>query len=102
MDRWAWLALILVHWSLGLIYVPSAFPCAQRDVGSVVEAIASYSRSLELSPDSRNAGQNRLLALNYLYPGKGGHPLYEAGGGSKSMSTTAFVEQVDDHLINMA
>ena len=43
---------------------------AQRDVGAIREAIASYSRSLELSPDSRNAGQNRLLALNYVYPGE--------------------------------
>ena len=43
----------------------------QRDVGAIHDAIASYSRSLEHSPDSRNAGQNRLLALNYIYPGGG-------------------------------
>jgi predicted O-linked N-acetylglucosamine transferase (SPINDLY family) len=31
------------------------------------EALASYTKCLELAPQSRNAGQNRLLALNYLY-----------------------------------
>jgi hypothetical protein len=33
------------------------------------QALASYARCLELAPDSRNAGQNRLLALNYKYQG---------------------------------
>lgn len=37
-----------------------------RDEGRVVEAIASYDRALLLDPYSRNAGQNRLLALNSL------------------------------------
>lgn len=41
----------------------------QRDVGAIREAIQSYSKCLELAPDSRNAGQNRLLALNYIYSG---------------------------------
>lgn len=36
------------------------------------EAVASYETCLELAPRSRNAGQNRLLALNYSYPGD--HP----------------------------
>jgi predicted O-linked N-acetylglucosamine transferase (SPINDLY family) len=31
------------------------------------EALASYSKCLELAPSSRNAGQNRLLALNYIF-----------------------------------
>ena len=34
------------------------------------EAIGSYERCLELAPQSRNAGQNRLLALNYIMPGE--------------------------------
>ncbi|KAG1668374.1 hypothetical protein FOA52_004883 [Chlamydomonas sp. UWO 241] len=42
----------------------------QRDVGAIADAINSYSRCLELTPDSRNAGQNRLLALNYMYQGE--------------------------------
>ncbi|KAK9823008.1 hypothetical protein WJX81_006345 [Elliptochloris bilobata] len=42
----------------------------QRDVGAIKEAIASYERCLELAPESRNAGQNRLLALNYIMPGE--------------------------------
>lgn len=42
----------------------------QRDVGCIPEALASYSRCLELDPRCRNAGQNRLLALNYIYPGE--------------------------------
>lgn len=29
--------------------------------------MASYSKCLELAPSSRNAGQNRLLALNYIH-----------------------------------
>ncbi|WIA22301.1 hypothetical protein OEZ85_004618 [Tetradesmus obliquus] len=42
----------------------------QRDVGAIGDALASYERALSLAPDSRNAGQNRLLALNYIYPGE--------------------------------
>lgn len=34
------------------------------------DAINSYDKCLEVHPDSRNAGQNRLLALNYVYPGE--------------------------------
>ena len=34
------------------------------------EAIASYEKCLELAPRSRNAGQNRLLALNYTHAGE--------------------------------
>ncbi len=42
----------------------------QRDVGAIPDALSSYERALQLVPDSRNAGQNRLLALNYIYPGE--------------------------------
>ncbi|GLI61429.1 hypothetical protein VaNZ11_003789 [Volvox africanus] len=42
----------------------------QRDVGCIPEALASYARCLELDVHCRNAGQNRLLALNYIYPGE--------------------------------
>lgn len=34
------------------------------------DAILAYDKCLEIQPDSRNAGQNRLLALNYAYPGE--------------------------------
>lgn len=34
------------------------------------EAIVAYDKCLEIQPDSRNAGQNRLLALNYVHPGE--------------------------------
>ena len=34
------------------------------------DAILAYDRCLEIQPDSRNAGQNRLLALNYVTPGE--------------------------------
>lgn len=30
----------------------------------------AYEKCLELQPDSRNAGQNRLLALNYIHQGE--------------------------------
>mmetsp|Transcript_37645 Transcript_37645/g.111342 ORF Transcript_37645/g.111342 Transcript_37645/m.111342 type:complete len:770 (-) Transcript_37645:253-2562(-) len=42
----------------------------QRDVGAIADAITSYSRCLDIAPESRNAGQNRLLALNYIYQGE--------------------------------
>ena len=45
----------------------------ERDViwpHGMQEAIGSYERCLELAPQSRNAGQNRLLALNYIMPGE--------------------------------
>lgn len=35
----------------------------QRDVGAVPDALASYGRCLELSPDSRNAGEPHMLSL---------------------------------------
>lgn len=34
------------------------------------QAIAAYEKCIELAPDSRNASQNRLLGLNYIYPGE--------------------------------
>lgn len=43
----------------------------QRDVGAIPDALTSYERALRLVPDSRNAGQNRLLALNYIHAGEG-------------------------------
>jgi predicted O-linked N-acetylglucosamine transferase (SPINDLY family) len=43
----------------------------QRDVGDAAAAVAAYEACLALDPDSRNAGQNRLLALNYVTPGEG-------------------------------
>ncbi len=43
--------------NLGVLY---------RDEGKIAEAIASYDRCLKLDPNSRNAGQNRLLAMTSL------------------------------------
>eukprot|EP00252_Welwitschia_mirabilis_P017638 TRINITY_DN3902_c0_g1_i1.p1 TRINITY_DN3902_c0_g1~~TRINITY_DN3902_c0_g1_i1.p1 ORF type:complete len:781 (+),score=128.19 TRINITY_DN3902_c0_g1_i1:254-2344(+) len=40
-----------------------------RDAGNIVLAIEAYERCLQIDPDSRNAGQNRLLAMNYIYEG---------------------------------
>jgi predicted O-linked N-acetylglucosamine transferase (SPINDLY family) len=37
-----------------------------RDEGRILEALDSYASCLRLDPDSRSAGQNRLLALNSL------------------------------------
>lgn len=42
----------------------------QRDMGSIPEALASYETCLKLDANNRNAGQNRLLALNYIYEGE--------------------------------
>uniref|UniRef100_A0A0C9RQE7 Probable UDP-N-acetylglucosamine--peptide N-acetylglucosaminyltransferase SPINDLY n=1 Tax=Wollemia nobilis TaxID=56998 RepID=A0A0C9RQE7_9CONI len=41
-----------------------------RDAGNITLAIEAYERCLQIDPDSRNAGQNRLLAMNYIYEGE--------------------------------
>jgi protein O-GlcNAc transferase len=41
-----------------------------RDTGDVHEALRSYQECMRLSPDDRNASQNYLLALNYVFPGQ--------------------------------
>ncbi|PKA66821.1 putative UDP-N-acetylglucosamine--peptide N-acetylglucosaminyltransferase SPINDLY [Apostasia shenzhenica] len=46
--------------NLGVLY---------RDAGNINLAIEAYERCLEVDPDSRNAGQNRLLAMNYINEG---------------------------------
>ncbi|MCO5555325.1 hypothetical protein L7F22_008871 [Adiantum nelumboides] len=38
-----------------------------RDAGNISLAIEAYERCLQIDPDSRNAGQNCLLAMNYIY-----------------------------------
>jgi len=43
--------------NLGVLY---------RDEGEIKKAIACYDKCLALNPHSRNASQNRLLAMNYL------------------------------------
>eukprot|EP00271_Cylindrocystis_brebissonii_P002015 TRINITY_DN1235_c5_g1_i1.p1 TRINITY_DN1235_c5_g1~~TRINITY_DN1235_c5_g1_i1.p1 ORF type:complete len:1248 (+),score=300.78 TRINITY_DN1235_c5_g1_i1:179-3922(+) len=40
-----------------------------RDAGNIPAAIEAYEHCLRIDPDSRNAGQNRLLALNYIHDG---------------------------------
>ncbi|WVZ91664.1 hypothetical protein U9M48_037807 [Paspalum notatum var. saurae] len=54
--------------NLGVLY---------RDAGSITSAIQAYERCLQIDPDSRNAGQNRLLAMNYIDEGSD-DKLYEA------------------------
>ncbi|CAA0837831.1 Probable UDP-N-acetylglucosamine--peptide N-acetylglucosaminyltransferase SPINDLY [Striga hermonthica] len=46
--------------NLGVLY---------RDAGNISLAVEAYEQCLKIDPDSRNAGQNRLLALNYIYEG---------------------------------
>ncbi|GLJ55467.1 hypothetical protein SUGI_1191050 [Cryptomeria japonica] len=41
-----------------------------RDAGNITLAIEAYEQCLQIDPDSRNAGQNRLLAMNYIYEGE--------------------------------
>ena len=41
----------------------------QRDVGEAQEAIESYQKCCNIDIHNRNAGQNLLLGLNYLYDG---------------------------------
>lgn len=41
----------------------------QRDVGEAQAALESYRKCCALEPHNRNAGQNLLLGLNYLYDG---------------------------------
>ncbi|KAI3987338.1 hypothetical protein MKX01_003088 [Papaver californicum] len=47
--------------NLGVLY---------RDAGNITQAIEAYEQCLQIDPDSRNAGQNRLLAMNYINGGK--------------------------------
>ncbi|KAK4766417.1 hypothetical protein SAY87_008059 [Trapa incisa] len=54
--------------NLGVLY---------RDAGNISMAIAEYEQCLKIDPDSRNAGQNRLLAMNYINEGHD-DTLYEA------------------------
>ncbi|CAM8888721.1 unnamed protein product [Rhodiola kirilowii] len=54
--------------NLGVLY---------RDAGNISLAIEAYEQCLKLDPDSRNAGQNRLLAMNYINEGDDDR-LYEA------------------------
>nr|CAD1838623.1 unnamed protein product [Ananas comosus var. bracteatus] len=46
--------------NLGVLY---------RDAGNITLAIEAYEKCLQIDPDSRNAGQNRLLAMNYIDEG---------------------------------
>ncbi|XVE75927.1 hypothetical protein DITRI_Ditri12bG0130900 [Diplodiscus trichospermus] len=46
--------------NLGVLY---------RDAGNISMAISAYEQCLKIDPDSRNAGQNRLLAMNYINEG---------------------------------
>jgi tetratricopeptide (TPR) repeat protein len=41
-----------------------------RDAGDVPGALTAYEQCLRWCPSSRPAGQNRLLALNYLHSGE--------------------------------
>uniref|UniRef100_A0A0V0IZP6 Probable UDP-N-acetylglucosamine--peptide N-acetylglucosaminyltransferase SPINDLY n=1 Tax=Solanum chacoense TaxID=4108 RepID=A0A0V0IZP6_SOLCH len=54
--------------NLGVLY---------RDAGNISLAIEAYEQCLKIDPDSRNAGQNRLLAMNYINEGTD-DKLYEA------------------------
>ncbi|CAI9097680.1 OLC1v1034149C1 [Oldenlandia corymbosa var. corymbosa] len=54
--------------NLGVLY---------RDAGDISLAIEAYEKCLKIDPDSRNAGQNRLLAMNYINEGTD-DVLYEA------------------------
>ncbi|KAJ9181347.1 hypothetical protein P3X46_009485 [Hevea brasiliensis] len=46
--------------NLGVLY---------RDAGNITMAVNAYEQCLKIDPDSRNAGQNRLLAMNYINEG---------------------------------
>ncbi|KAH6835880.1 Tetratricopeptide repeat superfamily protein [Perilla frutescens var. hirtella] len=54
--------------NLGVLY---------RDAGNISLAVEAYEQCLKIDPDSRNAGQNRLLAMNYINDGMD-DKLYEA------------------------
>lgn len=57
----AWPAYAEAHNNLGVL---------QRDMGSIPEALISYDNCLKLDANNRNAGQNKLLALNYIHGGE--------------------------------
>ncbi|KAI5428028.1 hypothetical protein KIW84_033153 [Lathyrus oleraceus] len=51
--------------NLGVLY---------RDAGDIALAISAYEQCLKIDPDPRNAGQNRLLAMDYIDEGNEGSP----------------------------
>ena len=57
------------------------------------EAIASYEECTRLAPQSRNAAQNRLLALNYILPGEDpavrGSPLHPRAPKCSCLAATS-------------
>ncbi|KAK2987394.1 hypothetical protein RJ640_020591 [Escallonia rubra] len=63
-DQTKLLSVIEQSWSslhsAGVLY---------RDAGNISLAIEAYEQCLKIDPDSRNAGQNRLLAMNYISEG---------------------------------
>ncbi|KAK9291179.1 hypothetical protein L1049_009367 [Liquidambar formosana] len=56
--------------NLGVVYtVQICVGVLYRDAGNISLAIEAYEQCLKIDPDSRNAGQNRLLAMNYINEG---------------------------------
>lgn len=51
--------------NLGVLY---------RDAGDIALGISAYEQCLKIDPDPRNAGQNRLLAMDYIDEGNEGSP----------------------------
>nr|VDC72860.1 unnamed protein product [Brassica rapa] len=68
---WCLVSVLTSSWcdsNVGVLY---------RDAGNITAAIDAYEECLKIDPDSRNAGQNRLLAMNYINEGLD-DKLYEA------------------------
>ncbi|KAL6511269.1 hypothetical protein OROHE_020493 [Orobanche hederae] len=55
--------------SLNILGVVYTVQIVYRDAGDIALAINAYKQCLKIDPDSRNAGQNRLLAVYYIDEG---------------------------------
>ena len=71
--------LVLLHWNYGFpsyfslwgknpvnFFIDKRYAATPCDLAIRVQALRMYERCIELSPNSKNPSQNRLLALNYL------------------------------------
>jgi len=47
-------------------FIDKRYAATPGDLAVRVQALRMYERCIELSPNSKNPSQNRLLALNYL------------------------------------
>ena len=82
--------------NLGVLY---------RDAGDISLAINAYEQCLKIDPDSRNAGQNRLLAMNYkIFPDRhnGDHSSIYSNPVDHPLPANRCTSNVDEEVLNLS